>query len=96
MEQTVGVKICGLTSEDQVAAAAQAGARYVGFVFFEKSPRHVQLSQAARLAAAAPAGLCKVALTVNASDDDLAAILQRVPVDLLQLHGAESRRGSRR
>jgi len=84
------VKICGLRSADDVTAAAQAGAAYVGFVFFPKSPRHVQIDEAATLAASAPVGLCKVALTVNASDAELDAITAQVPLDMLQLHGTES------
>lgn len=86
----VRVKICGLRSMDEIDTAAQAGAAYVGFVFFPKSPRHIQLAEAAALAAAAPIGLCKVALTVNASDDELDAITAAVPLDMLQLHGKES------
>ena len=86
----VRVKICGLRSMSEIDTAAQAGAAYVGFVFFPKSPRHIQLDEAATLAAAAPIGLCKVALTVNASDDELDAITTAVPLDMLQLHGKES------
>ena len=86
----IRVKICGLRSAEDVTAAAQAGAAYVGFVFFPKSPRHVQIDDAATLAATAPIGLCKVALTVNASDAELDAITAKVPLDMLQLHGCES------
>ena len=62
------VKICGLTDRVSVDAAVAAGAAYTGFVFFEKSPRHLNLPDAARLAAGVPAGICKVALTVDADD----------------------------
>jgi phosphoribosylanthranilate isomerase len=62
----------------------------VGFVFFPKSPRNVTVAEAARLAAAVPAGVAKVALTVDADDATLDAILAGVPVDMLQLHGHES------
>lgn len=86
----VSVKICGLTEPDDVRAASEAGARYAGFVFFEKSPRNVSCSQARGLAIEAPPGLLKVGLTVNATDADLDAILDEVPLDMLQLHGAES------
>ena len=71
-------------------AAAEAGARYVGFVFFPKSPRHLELDKAAELAQLVPAGVAKVALTVNASDEDLDRILADVPLDMLQLHGKET------
>ena len=90
MPSDIRVKICGLTRAGDVAAAAAAGAAYVGFVFFDKSPRHVEPAQASELAASVPAGLCKVALTVDAGDEALAAILDTVPIDMLQLHGAET------
>ncbi|KPD14092.1 phosphoribosylanthranilate isomerase [Phaeobacter sp. 11ANDIMAR09] len=86
----VRVKICGLRTPQDVAAAASAGAGYVGFVFFPKSPRHVSVEQAAGLALEAPVGLCKVALTVNADDALLDALTKVVPLDMLQLHGSES------
>ena len=86
----IKVKICGLTDDAMVAAAVSAGAAYVGFVFFEKSPRNLALSQAATLAGLVPAGLCKVALTVNADDAALDALVAQVPVDMLQLQGNES------
>ena len=86
----VWVKICGLRTPADVAAASDAGARYVGFVFFPKSPRHLEILDAAALAAAVPFGVCKVALTVNADDALLDALTQAVPLDMLQLHGSES------
>ncbi|EPX79694.1 phosphoribosylanthranilate isomerase [Salipiger mucosus] len=86
----VSVKICGLTRESDVAVVAAAGARYCGFVFFEKSPRCVTLPQARTMALAAPPGLAKVALTVNASDAELDEIVETVPLDMLQLHGRET------
>ncbi len=86
----IRVKICGLTTSASVAAAAAAGAVYAGFVFFAKSPRHLQVARAAGLAASVPPGLCKVALTVNADDATLDRILGAVPIDMLQLHGHES------
>ncbi|EAQ06971.1 MULTISPECIES: phosphoribosylanthranilate isomerase [Yoonia] len=84
------VKICGLRDAAMLDAAVQAGAAYVGLVFFEKSPRNVTLAQAAALAAMVPAGVAKVALVVNADDAELDALLAQVPVDILQLHGSES------
>ncbi|MDR6263765.1 phosphoribosylanthranilate isomerase [Roseobacter sp. N2S] len=83
-------KICGLSTRASLDAAVTAGAAYLGFVFFEKSPRNVSIEQARELALAVPDGLCKVALTVNASDAELDAILAEVPIDMLQLHGTES------
>lgn len=86
----VRVKICGLRSTADVAAAAAAGASYGGFVFFPRSPRNLEIAEARALALEAPLGLAKVALVVNASDAELEAILAQVPIDILQLHGKES------
>ncbi|MEZ5868233.1 MAG: phosphoribosylanthranilate isomerase [Defluviimonas denitrificans] len=86
----VRVKICGLREEAHVAAAVEAGARYVGFVFFAKSPRNVTVGTAARLAATVPPGVAKVALVVDATDAELDAMVAAVPLDMLQLHGNES------
>ncbi|MFP4044397.1 MAG: phosphoribosylanthranilate isomerase [Rhodosalinus sp.] len=86
----VRVKICGLTRPADVAAAVEAGAAYIGFVFFPPSPRSLSPEHARALALEVPAGVAKVALTVDADDAALGALLDRVPVDLLQLHGRES------
>ncbi|MDV4145809.1 phosphoribosylanthranilate isomerase [Shimia sp. FJ5] len=86
----IRVKICGLKEPEHVVAAAEAGAAYVGLVFFEKSPRYVTPEQARDLALAAPVGLAKVALVVNAEDAFLDHLLETVPLDVLQLHGKES------
>lgn len=83
------VKICGLKTPDTIAAAVDAGAAYIGFNFFAKSPRYAAPDLAARLAADIPAGVCKVALTVNADDATLDALVADVPIDMLQLHGSE-------
>ena len=86
----IRVKICGLTRPEDVAAVAAAGAQYAGFVFFEKSPRNVNIETARALALEAPVGLAKVALVVDADDAELDAIVGSVPLDMLQLHGHES------
>jgi phosphoribosylanthranilate isomerase len=86
----IRVKICGLTGPGDVAAAVAAGAAYVGFVFFEKSPRHVGVETARALALDVPPGVAKVALTVDADDAALDALCAVVPLDMLQLHGAET------
>lgn len=86
---TVAIKFCGLTRPQDIAAAAQAGARYTGFVFFPKSPRNVDLETARALALEVPTGIAKVALVVDADDAALDAIVTRVPLDILQLHGHE-------
>ncbi len=90
MSTEISVKICGLTAPAQVRAAVDAGARYLGFNFFPKSPRYVTPEQAAALMADVPVGVAKVALVVNPSDDLLDSITQAAPFDMLQLHGSES------
>jgi phosphoribosylanthranilate isomerase len=86
----IRVKICGLRTPADVSAVARAGAAYAGFVFFPKSPRNVTLPEARLAAMAAPPGLAKVALTVDADDAALDAIVAAVPLDMLQLQGRES------
>ena len=90
MTRNIRVKICGLTAAADVSAALEAGAAYVGFVFFEKSPRNVGLTQARALALSVPPGVAKVALTVDADEATLDALTDQVPLDFLQLHGDES------
>jgi phosphoribosylanthranilate isomerase len=84
------VKICGLRTAGDVAAVAASGAAYAGFVFFAKSPRHLTLPEARTLVLSAPAGLAKVALTVDADDGFLDDLMDQVPLDMLQLHGHET------
>ena len=83
------VKIFGLSSPEAIKGAAQAGATYGGLVFYEKSPRHLSLAKAREVALAAPPGFAKVALVVNPQDAFLEEMLSQVPIDILQLHGAE-------
>lgn len=86
----VRVKICGVRTAAEVQAVAAAGAAYVGLNFFSKSPRSVNIATARELALLAPEGLCKVALTVDADDAMLDAIVDAMPLDMLQLHGHET------
>ena len=86
----VRVKICGLRSAADVLAAASAGAAYVGFVFYPRSPRNVTPDQAREAALATPVGVAKVALTVDADDATLDALIRLIPLDILQLHGHET------
>ncbi|MFY1709225.1 phosphoribosylanthranilate isomerase [Tritonibacter scottomollicae] len=83
-------KICGMKTPEDISAAAEAGAAYVGLNFFAKSARSVSIAQAAVLASGAPVGLAKVGLVVNPTDAELDAITGAVPLDMIQLHGAES------
>jgi phosphoribosylanthranilate isomerase len=82
-------KICGLTTPEAVEAAAAAGAAYIGFVFFPKSPRNISPAEAEVLALAVPPGIVKVALTVDA-DDALVDEIASLPIDMFQLHGSET------
>lgn len=84
------VKICGLTTPATVAAALDGGADMLGFVFFPKSPRHIDAQAAAALAAPARGRATIVALTVDADDAALDAICATLAPDLLQLHGGET------
>lgn len=90
MPSHVNVKICGVKTPADIAAAVRAGARYLGFNFFAKSPRSVDLATAASLASDVDEGICKVALVVNPTDAELDALLADVPIDMIQLHGKEA------
>ncbi len=84
------VKICGLKTIEALEAAIEAGADMAGFVFFAPSPRHLDYGAARRLAAQAGARIQKVALSVDADDGLLAASIEALAPELLQLHGKES------
>ena len=87
---TVEAKICGINAPEAMRAAVDGGAAYVGLVFYPPSPRYVTPKEAAALAALAPAEVVKVGLFVDIGDELLAGILSQVPLDVLQLHGAET------
>jgi phosphoribosylanthranilate isomerase len=86
----VFVKICGLNSAEAADAAARAGADFGGFIFHRGSPRNLVPDQARLLADRLRGKLRLVAVTSNASDDELAVIVAAVRPDFLQLHGAEA------
>jgi phosphoribosylanthranilate isomerase len=86
---TLLVKICGLRTEDTLDVALEEGADLVGFVFFPPSPRHLRYDVARALGARVAGRAGKVALTVDADDAVLAAILEALDPDMLQLHGKE-------
>ena len=90
MSETPKVKICGLTRSSDVQAAVAAGADYLGFNFFEKSPRFVSVDLANELTKLVPPTVVKVALVVNAENDQLDEIVTCAKFDMLQLHGSES------
>ena len=86
----VSVKTCGLSDRPAVDAALAGGARFLGFVFFPPSPRHVAPSRAAALSAGLPDGTATVGVVVNPDDDLLDGILSEMRLDYIQLHGNES------
>ncbi|AFK67769.1 phosphoribosylanthranilate isomerase [Pseudomonas plecoglossicida] len=83
-------KICGITRIEDALAAAEAGADAIGFVFYAKSPRAVDVRQARAIIAELPPFVTTVGLFVNASRCELNEILEVVPLDLLQFHGDET------
>ncbi len=86
----VEIKICGLMTPDAVDVALDAGADLVGFVFFPPSPRHIGFEAARALGARVRGRARKVALSVDADDDFLAATIDALKPDMLQLHGRET------
>lgn len=83
------VKICGLSTPDDVTSSIDAGADLVGFVFYSKSPRNITLDQASTLSSLVPSSVKKVVLTVDPEDYFLKKIISAVDPDLIQLHGRE-------
>jgi len=90
MQQRTRIKICGLTREADLDAAVSAGADAVGFVFFDKSPRHVSVERAAELASRLPPFVTPVGLFVNALPALIERAAQAVPQLVLQFHGDET------
>ena len=84
---TPTVKICGLSTGLTLDAALDAGADMVGFVFFPKSPRHIDWATARALGRQARGRAKIVALSVDADDDTLKRIVDALSPDLMQLHG---------
>ncbi|PCI60193.1 MAG: N-(5'-phosphoribosyl)anthranilate isomerase, partial [Kordiimonadales bacterium] len=86
----VDVKICGITEAEHAHFAAEHGARWLGFVFFEKSPRNLSLEAAEALGKILPTGPKRVGVFVNASDTLLKAAIAALSLDAVQLHGDET------
>ena len=84
------IKICGITREQDLHAAVHAGADALGFVFYPKSPRYVTPGRYAELAGGLPPFVNAVALFVNATEDEVRAVVAAGPVSLLQFHGDET------
>ena len=83
------IKICGITREEDLAAAVAAGADALGFVFYPPSPRYVTPQRAAELLAGMPAFVTRVGLFVNEPAETVHAVLAQASLDLLQFHGDE-------
>jgi phosphoribosylanthranilate isomerase len=84
------IKFCGLTNIDDVRNAVQFGVDFVGFVFYEKSPRYVSVPQASVLRRVLPSYVQAVGLFVNSSEEQILATNKAVGLDILQFHGDES------
>ena len=87
---SIDVKICGIRTPEALVAATEGGARAIGFNFYPPSPRALSPDIAANLARMLPTGTRAIGLFVDASDDQIAAVTGRVPLDMLQLHGNET------
>lgn len=83
------IKICGITREQDLRAVANGGADAIGLVFYEKSPRHVGVRQAAELVRVLPPFVTAVGLFVNPSAEYVREVLAQVVLDVLQFHGEE-------
>lgn len=84
------IKICGITRAEDAQAAVDAGADAIGFVFYSPSPRSVTVEQAANILRRLPPFVTSVGLFVNADPAWIRAVLDQVPLDLLQFHGDET------
>src|SRR5271170_3348780 len=84
------VKICGLSTPATLDAALAAGADMVGFVFFPKSPRHIDWATASALGRRVEGRAKVVALSVDADDETIERIVDALSPDLMQLHGGET------
>lgn len=84
------VKICGLQTPQALDVALESGADQVGFVFFPASPRNLSYPAARALGERVKGRAGKVALTVDATDEMLAEIVEALRPDMLQLHGKET------
>lgn len=84
------IKICGITRPEDARAAIDCGADAIGLVFYPKSPRAVSIAQAQAIAAVVPPFVTLVALFVDAKASEVGAVVESLPVGLLQFHGDES------
>ena len=83
------VKICGITRVEDAFCAVAHGADAIGLVFYKESPRHVTMEAVREIVDALPPFISVVGLFVNASKDNIDAVLAQVRLDILQFHGDE-------
>jgi len=84
------VKICGITRVEDALAVSRYGADAIGLVFYEKSPRNIDAAAAIEICKALPAFVTVVALFKDADEGLVRSVIEQVPIDLLQFHGAET------
>jgi phosphoribosylanthranilate isomerase len=89
LKQRTRVKICGITRAEDALAAAAMGVDAIGLVFYDKSPRNVEIEQAAAICRQLPAFVTTVALFLDAEESLVNEVLVHVPIEVLQFHGAE-------
>ena len=90
LEHRTRIKLCGLSTPDDVAVAVDAGADAIGLVFYPPSPRHVSAGRAAELLSGLPPYVTAVGLFVNATLAEVQAVLAQAPITMLQFHGDET------
>lgn len=90
MRMRLDIKICGLKTPEAVDHAVALGATHIGFIFFGKSPRHIEPADAGRLADRVRGRAKIVSVSVDADNDELDEIMAMIRPDILQLHGRES------
>lgn len=90
MRMRLDIKICGLRTPEAIDHAVALGATHVGFIFFSKSPRHIEPADAGRLADRVRGRAKIVSVSVDADNDELDEIMAMIRPDILQLHGRES------
>jgi len=89
-DMSVKVKICGITNAEDAAAAAEVGADMVGFMFYDKSPRHVSIAAASAIARILPAHIVRTGVFVDAEEDLVLQAIRECGLNLLQFHGNEA------
>lgn len=89
-QPSIQTKICGLTTKEAIDAAVVGGAAYLGFVFYPRSPRHIDAKEVTLLTKTVPERVKKVGVVVDMNDAELERLLDEVSLDFIQCHGEES------